>query len=302
MNKIVQKKISVFFLIGGLLASCVKKNETEIEEGCIGDNYSIQLNRIIDKLEITYPDVLTINKTFSYSFNEYNLLEEVYEYNFDIDKKEFFTYKCNNNLSEKKLHNSNPKTYKYDNENRLISYASTNAFNNDYKLFYNGNKITVKGNIEREENISLELDVNSSGLVTKISRKDNYSTFEYDVNGNLISAKDFTLSNMLIKEYEITYDKNPNPFYGQFKSNYISNFLYAFSKSALIGVDVFYRFNQFKFPYLKNNPILVRDKSCSPCYDKLLERVYVYDAQNFPIEIKESYVGAPSITYKLKYK
>mgnify|MGYP005991010513 CR=1 FL=1 len=302
MNKRIFKIAGIFFFVSVVFASCEKNKETEVEENCVGENYTIQVDKFINKLEVTFPGFLPVIKTHAYTYNEFNLLSEHNLYNMDIDVKKFYNYVCNNNLKEITSNDTNPKNYKYDDENRLIHFASTSSFNNDYTLSYDANLVSVKGNINTEQDVELTLEMNQLGLVSKITRKDNYSTFEYDTDGNLTVAKDLDLSDNLLREYVITYDQNPNPFYGQFKANYLERFLYFFSKDVRFGIDIFSRFNQFEFPYLKNNLILIKDKSCAPCYDKLLERVYVYDDQNYPKEIDESYVGSPSVTYKFEYK
>ena len=53
-------------------------------------------------------------------------------------------------------------------------------------------------------------------------------------------------------------------------------------------------------PYLKNNPILLKDVECTGCYN-LLERVYTYDSQNYPTKFEEIHVGAPAIIYDIEY-
>jgi len=69
-----------------------------------------------------------------------------------------------------------------------------------------------------------------------------------------------------------------------------------------MGIDVFFGFDQFRFPYLKNNPILIQDKICTSCFFNLLEKTYEYDSQNYPIKMQEIHVGAPSVIYKYQYK
>ena len=151
-------------------------------------------------------------------------MEKSYEYTFDYGVYRNFDYACNNNLSEVTNDTESLKyELKYDDTSRITSYKTTNSYLHDYTLTYSGNTITITGIINKNPNTTITIETNETDLVTKITRNDNYSIFEYDGNGNLTKAKDFSNSNELLHEYEITYDTNPNPFYGQFKSNYLED-------------------------------------------------------------------------------
>ena len=300
--KKLQLSIKALLLTSILFISCVENEPLIEEETCAGDNYTIQIDRFLTKLITIHPGNLPTTRNYEYTYNSYNLLTESYENTFDYGEYRVFDYACNNNLSEITNKENLKYNLKYDESNRLISYKTTSSNLHDYVLSYNGNTVTVSGIINSKPNTTITIETNTTGLVTKITRNDNSSTFEYDGNGNLIKAKDFSNGNELLKEYQITYDTNPNPFYGQFQSNYLERFIDYFSESAFWGIDIFFRFNQYKFPYLKNNPVLLEDLSCAPCYKDLLERTYEYDTQNYPVKMEESYVGAPAVLYEYIYQ
>lgn len=298
--KKLQLSIKALLLTSILFISCSEK-EAVVEEICDGDNYKIQIDRLLTKLTTIHPGYLPTIKNNEYSYDNYNLLVEKYEYTFDYDVYRIFTY-CNNiinKVSNKK--NSLSYDIKHDAIGRITSYATNSSYLHNYTLTYNENRVTVSGLVNTNANVTIVLETNSAGLVTKISRENSYSTFNYDENGNLIRAKDFDNANTLLKDYEVTYDSNPNPYYGQLKSIYLERFIDYFSESAFQGIDTFFRFDQFTFPYLKNNPTLLEDKKCTPCYNILLKRTYEYDSQNYPIKMEESYVGAPAVVYEYQY-
>lgn len=298
-----KNKHSILILIIASLFfySCNNENEEEIRT-CIEDNYIIPLDRLLSKLTTTHPGFLPTIRNYEYSYDDYNLLTQKNEYTFDYNQYKNFTY-CNNKLSEVSNNNSSLKySFEYDASNRLISYKTTNSYLHDYILEYNENNIIVSGIINKKANRTIVIETNASGLVTKITRENGYSIFKYDINENLIEVLDIdNNSGAPIKEFEITYDSNPNPFYGQLQSSYLERFIEYFSDSAFFGIDVFFRFDQSKFPYLKNNPILLKLKNCSACYTNLLKRTYEYDSQNYPLKMEESHVGAPPVVYEYQY-
>ena len=299
--KKIQLSIKALLLTTILFISCSENKSIIEEETCVGDNYTIQKDRLITKLITILPGHLPTTRNYEYTYNSYNLLAESYEYTFDYGMYRVFDYACNNNLSLVTNKESLKYDLKYDEMSRITSYKTTNSYLHDYTLAYSGNTITVAGLINKKTNSTITIETNDANLVKKMIRDDNYSTFEYDGNGNLIKAKDFSNSNELLHEYEITYDTNPNPFYGQFESNYLERFIGFFNNSAFYGIDIFFRFNQYNFPFLKNNPVLLEDLSCTLCYKNLLERTYEYDSQNYPVKMEESYVGSPAVLYEYKY-
>lgn len=294
--------LTIKVLIFILFISC-SETEKETEVVCTTGSTVIQIDQFLTKLQTIHPGILPITRSYEYTYNVYNLLEEKNEYTFDYSIFRIFNYSCGNNLDEVKNDTNSLKyEYTYNVNGNIIAYKTTNSYLHDYVFSYNDNKITATGIINKEENTTLILETNADGLVTKIERENNYSTFEYDVNGNLISAKDFDQTNALLNNYEVFYDANPNPFYGQFSSAYLQRFIEYFSESAFQGIDIFFRFDQFNFPYLKNNPTLLVDKNCTSCYSKLLERTYTYNSENYPVKMEESHLGAPAVVYEYFYQ
>ncbi|WP_272149749.1 hypothetical protein [Tenacibaculum aiptasiae] len=294
----MRKNLSLFKVISLVILvfiSC-SENELETKETCQNENSTIEVNRLLKKLITTLPGNLPTIRNYEFSYNNFNQLVIENEYTFDYDEYKNYSY-CNNNLKEV----NDESNYTYDASNRLVAYHTSNSYLHNYELVYNDDEIIVSGVINNQSNSSITLVTNNNNLVIKINREDGFSTFDYDNNGNLISAKDFDTSNELLNEYKISYDANPNPFYGQFTSSYLERFIFYFSKSAFMGIDNFFRFNQYNFPYLKNNPILLEDLSCQPCYKDLLQREYEYDVQNYPVKMEESYVGSPKVIYEFKY-
>lgn len=290
MKKLNLIAIVLFNLI---ITSC--NDETTKDDLCDGDNYPITLDRYVTKLSHNSLFSEAITK-YDYTYNEFNLLAEIDRKKANQSTKSIFDYQCNNNLSSNKT-----RVYTYNEQNQLIAFSGSSINYMDYEIFYNGNTINVTGTIDSAVNTELILEINASNLITKIIRATNYSTFEYDVNGNLIKTIDFDLNDELLIAYEISYDENINPFYGQLSSIYIERFIHYFSTSAFDGADNFFRFDGFSFPYLKNNPILLKDVNCVDCYS-ILERIYTYDAQNYPTKFEEIHVGAPGIMYDIEYQ
>ena len=240
---------------------------------------------------------------YEYSYNSYNLLTESNEYTFDYDQYRIFDYACNNNLSLVTNNKESLKyALKYDENDRITSYKTTNSYLHDYELTYSANIVTVSGLINKKPNTTITIETNDNDLIVKIIRSGNYSTFEYDANGNLIRAKDFSENDVLTNDFQISFDTNPNPFYGQFKSSYLERFIDFFSESAVNCIDIFFRFNQYKFPFLKNNPVLLENLNCITCSKDILKRTYEYDLQNYPVKMEESHVGSQAVIYDYKYK
>lgn len=293
--------ILILLITSLILCSCNEK-ENEEEAICTGNNNTLPIDRLLSKLTTTHPGHLPTIRNYEYTYDANKLLIQKNEYTFDYDLYRNYAY-CNNKLNEiSNNKNSLAYNFEYDTSNRLISYKTTNSYLHDYTLVYNENKITVSGTINKKANTTIILETNSNGLVTKITRENGYSIIEYDINGNLIEVLDVdNNSGAPIKEFEMIYDTNPNPFYGQLQSSYLERFIDYFSDSAFLGVDVFFRFDQSKFPYLKNNPTLLKFKNCSACYTNLLKRTYEYDTENYPIKMEESHVGAPPVIYEYQY-
>jgi len=299
----MKKSTSIVLLFISVLFVSCSKNEIDNQPECTGENYSIQRDRFIKKLTTTQTGSLPSIRNYEYTYNTYNLLSTTDNYTFDTDAQLNYNYRCSNTISTiKNIADVTKYKYSYDSNNRIIAYNTEDRYLHDYTLTYVDNKIIAEGVINVKPNNAMTLETNIDGLVIKLSREDGYSTFDYDVDGNMTSAKDFELDNTLLHDYEISYDTNPNPFYGQFTASYLERFIHYFSDSAFYGIDVFFRNNQYNFPYLKNNPIILEYKNCTSCYSEILKRTYEYDAQNYPIKMEESHYGAPIVVYDYEYK
>lgn len=294
--------IKALLITSFLFVSC-SENEIDEQPKCTGENYSIEINKFIKKLTTTQAGLLPSIRNYEYTYNANNLLKTVTNYTFDTEAQLNYNYIYSNIISTvENIFDVTNYEYSYDSDNKIIAYNTKNRYLHDYTLRYVDNKIIVEGTINVKSNMAITLEINTSGLVTKLSREDGYSTFDYDADGNMIRAKDFKLDNELLYDYEISYDINPNPFYGQFTATYLERFIDYFSDSTFYGIDVFFRNNQYNFPYLKNNPILLEYKNCTSCYSEILKRTYEYDAQNYPIKMEESHYGGPVVFYNYEYK
>ncbi|SNR39131.1 hypothetical protein SAMN06265371_102229 [Lutibacter agarilyticus] len=226
--------IKVLLITSILFVSCSEDEIDDVTE-CTGENYTIVVNRFIKRLTTTQTGPLPSIRNYEYTYNTYNLLSSVNNYTFDTEAQLNYNYKCSNAIStiENKT-NITKYEYSYDSNNRIIAYKTKDRYLHDYTLRYVDNKVFVEGIINVKSNIAIILDTNSNGLVTKLSRADGYSTFDYDANGNMIHAKDFKLDNQLLHDYEILYDTSPNPFYGQLTASYLERFIDYFSDSAFL--------------------------------------------------------------------
>lgn len=289
-TSIITLLASVFFF------SCTENETILEEEECVGDNYTITLDKYIKQIKKTPTDWRSLIITSDFTYNEFNLLAKEDSYTFDYDNEHFFKYQCNNNISE--MYGA---TYKYNSDEKIISVKT--ASYSSYDLTYNGETILVKGKIFIDPDQEITVELNSENLVSKIARNDSYSTFEYDLNGNLTNTKDFDQSGSLLNEYEIAYDQNPNPFYGQLNSTYLVNFIEFFYKSSALGLNslIIYGFDSFRFPYFKNNAITIKEETNPAPYNLLFEREFTYDAENYPTGIKFTYVGLYQSDYVIEY-
>lgn len=297
------KKITIItVLIASILFVSCSENELDDQPICTGENYEIEIDRLIKKVTTTKPGTVPFIRNYEYTYNAYNLLGTVDNYTFDTYAQINYNYICSNSINTiADMADVVRYEYSYDDQNRIIAYKTTDRYLHDYTLKYVNNKVIAEGTINVTSNIAITLETNSNGLVTKLSRFDSYTTFDYDSNGNMIRVKDFKLDNQVLHDYEISYDTNPNPFYGQLTASYLERFIHYFSDSAFLGIDIFFRDNQYNFPYLKNNPIVLEYKNCTSCYSEILKRTYEYDAQNYPIKMEESHYGAPVVIYDYQY-
>ena len=171
---------------------------------------------------------------------------------------------------------SSNTSFTYDSNGNLTNY-------DDVTLTYNGNIITANGTIEGNANTTIKLETNASGQITKLIETDNYTVFGYDVNGNILTAKNYDNNDALLTSFNITYDQNANPFYGQMESIYIERFIeffYPFDGIFISG------FEGYSFPYLKNNIVSISENTNS-----IATYTYTYNDDNYPITVDEDYSG-----------
>jgi hypothetical protein len=192
------------------------------------------------------------------------------------------TYDSNNLLIENDYQETGSGTFSsntsftYDSSGNLMNY-------DDVDLTYNSNIITATGTIEGNANTTIELETNASGQITKLTETDNYTVFGYDVDGNIITAENYDNNDALLTSFNISYDQNDNPFYGQMESIYIERFIeffYPFDGVFISG------FEGYSFPYLKNNIVSITENTNS-----IATYTYTYDGENYPIAVDENYSG-----------
>lgn len=279
--------------------SCTKSKDTIVEEElCTKENFTVSFEKQISEVLVEPTNWRYIGKTINFDYNEYNLLERMSQGNIDSYHVYGFQYQCNNQVSE--MLN---KKYKFNQQNNLIT-VTKEASNKYLDLIYSGNTVNLKGNMYSSEEIDITFFVNSDNLVTKIQRADNYSILQYDANGNIINAKDYNLNGTLLKEFEFEFDQNPNPFYGQLTSAYFERMYYYFQNSVTDGVNYMAYNSNFDmyFPYFKNNPVRIINKSMSAPYNVTMLREYTYDSDNYPIKYEYTTVGYHDSTITITYK
>ena len=287
----------MLFLASIFFISCTQADTSPNEDDvCVGDNYPITLDKYIKKIKRTPINNESASRTSEFTYNEFNLLAKEREFTTAYNIEYLFEYQCNNNVS--KMFNA---TYTYNSDGKII-YVETEGGSYSYDLIYNGQIILAKGKfVSLSKEITLEL--NSENLIHKMSRIDSYATFDYDLNGNVTKVKDYDLNDALLNEYEIKYDQNPNPFYGQLKSTYLVGFIELFNLSSHLGLSYIrtYGFNSFYFPYFKNNIISIEEITSTAPYKFLIENEFIYDSQNYPIIIESTLESSPNINYEIEY-
>lgn len=307
----MRTRIAPLLFLSFLIFSCNSDDDDTIEDiVCDQENNKVQMNRFV-KSDKKSNDVLN-----SYSYNELNLLSSrtrtslsrVYEYE--------YVYDCSNNLIEINVEETRDPQYdgsnsyfEYDDQNRLIGHRISYEGEADYSLSYEGNVVWLSGTVWYDQNVSLSMQLNNDGLVSRMdlhSDRDifneiKYTLFEYDANGNMIKADDYDEEGNIINSISITYDANTNPYYDQFKSIYLHRFIQLFHHGAYWASDGISS-DEFHFPYLKNNIETVFNNLCENCYPEVINKVYTYDEQTYPNQITNSYWGAPATTLEIQYQ
>lgn len=291
--------LPLLLLTSMLFVSCLENNETVIEEEtCTKENFTVSFDKQIKRMLIEPTNWLYSGKTIDFSYNEFNLLEKIEKGNIDSYHLLSYAYKCNNNLNVILNYGLT-----FNEENKLSSIRKINSFGT-YELIHNGNTITVTGDLHSNTEQQITLYTNSNNLITKIEREDNYSLFNYDANGNMTNAKDYDLNDVLLKEYDFTFDQNPNPFYGQLTSAYLERMLYFFYDSVNGGIQSLAFRSDFdiSFPYFKNNLIKITETSKSGPYNVTMLREFTYDTDNYPTKYEYTVVGYHESTVSITYK
>lgn len=255
--------------------------------GCSGDDDTMDQDPI--DVRLVKSEIVDEDFRVDYVYNSDSLLETWSGQRNNITYELNFVYDSNNRVTEEHYEEFGFTTYvsdtffTYDSLGKLISYDEVN-------LSYNNNLVTATGNIEGAD-ATIILELNEDGLVINITEDNNYTTFQYDDNGNLITAKNYDDA-ILVATYQMVYDNKINPFYGQFNSNYISKFLEFFNQFSGVFIGGFEGYN---FPYQKNNLISVtEDLIVATTYD------YEYSSDNHPIHTAEDYFGN-TYSYEIEY-
>ena len=236
---------------------------------------SIQLR--IDPLRVDY--IYNDKKLLSNATRvdgTYSRLEEDFTYNSD-NKLTLREYRETGNTTERGKQN-----YVYNTSGDLINYSYSSNDKN-INIEYNGNKLKVTGNISLNSNIEVYLELNNKGRVVKLIKSETYTTYEYDLNENIVSIKTFDNSNDLQSESVLNYDNQINPLFGQFESIYIErfiqNFMFGSGIYGLVGI------RDYSFPFLKNNitSFTTQTSIGTVTVD------FKYDSENYPINVYEEY-------------
>ncbi len=204
-----------------------------------------------------------------------------------------FTYNDDGNVSAWNFIDSDDsdfaQSYQYDFLGNLIAY---NGPTENVMLSYNGDTVMLSGTIEGDLGASAELQLNAAGRVVKFTESDQYTTFGYDTNGNMIRATRYDLQNVLIEEFTLTYDSNPNPYFGQLDSIYLERFIeffWEFDGIYFTGLE------GYSFPYQQNNVVAVKR-------DGVNQITYSigYDNNDYPSVISEI-INGNNFQYNINY-
>ena len=283
----MKKKSLILILIATAInfISC-SKNE---EDTCTGENFTVPFDRLVKKtISTATPLDVVFDRTTEFTYNSYNLLTQTSNYKTSGRNDEVIynnTYGCNNNISTRSGYE-----YSYNLDNKLTQIKDRS--DNKIHLVHNENAVELSGTISKYFGTSdysgTSFELNANNLVTKITRKDNYSVLEYDVNGNLIHAKDFNLNDELVNAYELIYDQNPNPYYGQLKSTYLFAVASVFEVSVKEAIWFSLEYSDFEisFPYFPNNLIKITETAGTSTTKVRSERKFTYDDENYPINFE----------------
>lgn len=201
-----------------------------------------------------------------------------------------FVYDSSDNVTEEHYEESGFGTFtsetyfSYNANGKLIGF-------DDVELAYNGNVVTVTGDLEGVPTTTVILELNADGLVTSMSEDSTLVVFEYDENENLETINEYQ-NNVLVATYNMLYDAYNNPFYGQLKSIYLARFMEVFYPFEGVFIS---GFEGYGFPYQKNNLISIsKNAIVTTTYN------YSYNSEEYPISISEDYEG-DMFSYVVEY-
>lgn len=250
----------------------------------------------------TTPEILKLVKTEKASEN----LKIDYEYSTEgfltksigtypsFGYESIFTYSDNKltkweSIETGQFPSNTEQNFTYDAQGRLDKYTGPSE---DVIITYTANSVILTGTIEGDANATAELELSTNGLITKFIEDNQYTIFQYDNNGNIVSAKAYNNNDILITAFTITYDNKINPFYGQFQSIYIERFIEFFWEFDGIYVS---GFEGYDFPFQKNNITSIKENNI-----EFALYTYDYDVENYPLIIDEEYDG-DVFQYVLEY-
>ncbi|WP_146740289.1 hypothetical protein [Flavobacterium lacus] len=251
-------------LLNTIIYSCSSDDNPEPQETEPTENRLVKTEKISDTRKVDY--VYNNNDLLSGGTGIFNSFGFIFNFSYDATNK---ITEWNHQETGSGTFSSNT-FFTYDNSGNLISYDAVN-------LTYNGNIITVTGTIGGNQNATIFLEKNFNGLITKLTENDNYTIFEYNSDGNLIVAKNYNNSNVLLSTFNINYDQKLNPFYGQLASIYVERFIeffYPFDGIYISG------FEGYSFPFIKNNITSISENNI-----ELTTYNYTYDTENYPLHI-----------------
>lgn len=272
------------------------------------DNNSIDENEITNNI-LVKKEYASNNINLEYSYNQNNQLIKIIDTytSENIDTEIDFYYNSNNLTSRNLISNnsnfSSNTIFTYDSNNKLLNVTETinqpsNTINPTIirieEYSYNNNLIYVNTSSSLGSNGIITLEQNN-GMITKITKDENYALIEYDNNQNIKKINVFNSNNDLLHISEYEYDNNTNPFFGQLSSIYLHNFLNSFDH-FVVGDFGWDGYEGYSFPYLKNNIITILENGN---LDRNYQ--YSYNSQNNPINVVEVFNGMNSFQFNIEY-
>ncbi|WP_336127328.1 hypothetical protein [Mesoflavibacter sp. CH_XMU1422-2] len=276
---------------------------------CSSDDSSADGNEPMNNNNLVKREYASNNINLEYRYNENNQLDQIIDIytSENIDSETDFVYDSNNVSSRSFVSNnssfSSNTTFTYDSSNRLLNATKTinqpsNTVNptitRTEEYSYNNNLITINTSSSTGDTGIIMLERNN-GLITKITRDQNYATIEYDNNQNITVINVFDSSNNLSHTSEYEYDNNPNPFFGQLSSIYLHLFVDAFDDFEF-GEFVWDGYEGYFFPFLRNNIISIQENGN---LDRNYQ--YSYNGQNNPTNVVEIFNGTNSFEFDIEY-